>query len=118
MHLQPVPVFGHLACMPCFCGLRPSTPHHPHPTSFHPPPVFGHLACMPCLWSSSQHPSSPTSHFLPPTLPLQINLSPDKASVLREVYRVLAPGGEMFFSDVYCDRRLPHEVGGERGACV
>lgn len=39
-----------------------------------------------------------------------INLSPDKASVLREVYRVLAPGGEMYFSDVYCDRRLPKEV--------
>jgi arsenite methyltransferase len=36
-----------------------------------------------------------------------INLSPDKAAVLREVYRVLAPGGEMHFSDVYCDRRLP-----------
>lgn len=39
-----------------------------------------------------------------------INLSPDKARVLREVYRVLAPGGEMYFSDVYCDRRLPAEV--------
>ena len=32
--------------------------------------------------------------------------------VWREVYRVLAPGGEMYFSDVYCDRRLPAEVGG------
>jgi ubiquinone/menaquinone biosynthesis C-methylase UbiE len=40
----------------------------------------------------------------------QINLSPDKASVLKEVYRVLAPGGEMYFSDIYCDRRLPKEV--------
>lgn len=39
-----------------------------------------------------------------------INLSPDKARVLREAWRVLAPGGEMFFSDVYCDRRLPQEV--------
>ncbi|KAI3425190.1 hypothetical protein D9Q98_008959 [Chlorella vulgaris] len=39
-----------------------------------------------------------------------INLSPDKARVLREVYRVLAAGGEMHFSDVYCDRRLPAEV--------
>ncbi|KIY94416.1 arsenic (+3 oxidation state) methyltransferase [Monoraphidium neglectum] len=36
-----------------------------------------------------------------------INLSPEKARCLEEVYRVLAPGGEMFFSDVYCDRRLP-----------
>eukprot|EP00983_Pelagomonas_calceolata_P116070 1160265-Pelagomonas_calceolata.AAC.7 len=34
----------------------------------------------------------------------------DKAAVLREVYRVLAPGGEMYFSDIYCDRRLPQEV--------
>ena len=36
-----------------------------------------------------------------------INLSPDKPSVLREVYRVLKEGGEFFFSDVYADRRLP-----------
>ncbi|GIL82518.1 hypothetical protein Vretifemale_11342 [Volvox reticuliferus] len=39
-----------------------------------------------------------------------INLSPDKARVLSEAYRVLAPGGEMHFSDVYCDRRLPTSV--------
>ena len=39
-----------------------------------------------------------------------INLSPDKARVLREAYRVLAPGGEMYFSDVYCDRRVPAHV--------
>ncbi len=36
-----------------------------------------------------------------------VNLSPDKDAVMREVYRVLKPGGEFFFSDVYCDRRLP-----------
>ena len=36
-----------------------------------------------------------------------INLSPAKDKVLAEVHRVLAPGGEMYFSDVYCDRRLP-----------
>jgi len=35
-----------------------------------------------------------------------VNLSNDKRAVLAEAYRVLAPGGEMFFSDVYCDRRL------------
>jgi len=39
-----------------------------------------------------------------------VNLSPDKPRVIREAYRVLAPGGEMYFSDVYCDRRLPQEV--------
>jgi arsenite methyltransferase len=39
-----------------------------------------------------------------------VNLSPDKAAVLQEAYRVLAPGGEMYFSDVYCDRRLPANV--------
>jgi arsenite methyltransferase len=36
-----------------------------------------------------------------------VNLSPDKRAVLREAHRVLANGGEMYFSDVYCDRRLP-----------
>jgi SAM-dependent methyltransferase len=49
---------------------------------------------------------------------LQINLSPDKARVLQEVHRVLAPGGEMYFSDVYCDRRLPAEVGGMPGVSL
>mmetsp|Transcript_2202 Transcript_2202/g.6522 ORF Transcript_2202/g.6522 Transcript_2202/m.6522 type:complete len:381 (+) Transcript_2202:190-1332(+) len=39
-----------------------------------------------------------------------VNLSPDKPRVISEAYRVLAPGGELFFSDVYCDRRLPEEV--------
>ncbi len=36
-----------------------------------------------------------------------VNLSPDKESVLSEVFRVLKEGGEFFFSDVYVDRRLP-----------
>ena len=36
-----------------------------------------------------------------------INLSPDKDAVLREVKRLLKPGGEFYFSDVYASRRLP-----------
>ncbi|KAM9323787.1 arsenite methyltransferase [Gastrophryne carolinensis] len=36
-----------------------------------------------------------------------INLSPDKKAVLSEAYRVLKYGGEMFFSDIYVDRKLP-----------
>lgn len=39
-----------------------------------------------------------------------INLSPDKEAVLREAYRLLKPGGEMYFSDVYADRRIPAEL--------
>ncbi|KAK4538090.1 hypothetical protein CDCA_CDCA16G4115 [Cyanidium caldarium] len=34
------------------------------------------------------------------------NLSPDKARVFAEVYRVLRAGGEFYFSDIYCDRQL------------
>ncbi|MBS3951377.1 MAG: methyltransferase domain-containing protein [Methylomicrobium sp.] len=36
-----------------------------------------------------------------------INLSPDKKRVLAEIFRVLKPGGELYFSDVYSDRRIP-----------
>ena len=36
-----------------------------------------------------------------------LNLCPDKAAVLREAYRLLKSGGEMYFSDVYADRRIP-----------
>ncbi len=38
-----------------------------------------------------------------------INLSPDKGRVFSEIFRVLKPGGELHFSDVYADRRLPKE---------
>lgn len=39
-----------------------------------------------------------------------INLSPDKPSVLKGVHKLLKPGGEMYFSDVYSDRRVPKAV--------
>lgn len=39
-----------------------------------------------------------------------VNLSPDKAAVLRGVRRLLKPGGEFYFSDVYADRRVPTAV--------
>jgi SAM-dependent methyltransferase len=39
-----------------------------------------------------------------------VNLSPRKDLVLAEVFRVLKPGGELYISDVFADRRLPPEV--------
>lgn len=35
-----------------------------------------------------------------------INLAHDKASVLRGARRLLKPGGELYFADIYADRRL------------
>jgi len=39
-----------------------------------------------------------------------INLSPDKRAVLDQAYRLLKPGGEIYFSDVYASRRVPSEL--------
>ncbi|XP_041123329.1 arsenite methyltransferase isoform X2 [Polyodon spathula] len=50
-----------------------------------------------------------------------VNLSPDKAAVLREVYRVLKDGGEMYFSDVYSNQALTKEIREHRvlwGECL
>ena len=65
----------------------------------------------------------PTLNLLsPPTLSLShrsvdvvvsncvINLAPSKAPVFREIARVLKLGGELYFSDIYTDRRVPEHL--------
>ncbi|RLA64458.1 MAG: methyltransferase type 11 [Epsilonproteobacteria bacterium] len=39
-----------------------------------------------------------------------INLSTDKRAVFAEAFRTLKEGGELYFSDVYADRRIPQEL--------
>ncbi len=39
-----------------------------------------------------------------------INLSADKQKVFEEIYRVLKPGGELYFSDVFAGRRIPKDL--------
>ncbi|MEV0947679.1 methyltransferase domain-containing protein [Rhodococcus sp. NPDC049939] len=39
-----------------------------------------------------------------------VNLAADKEAVLRGVFRLLEPGGEFYFSDVYADRRVPETL--------
>ena len=40
-----------------------------------------------------------------------INLSPAKEKVFSEIWRVLKQGGELYFSDVFADRRVPDKIG-------
>ena len=50
-----------------------------------------------------------------------INLSPEKEQVFKEIYRVLRPGGELLFSDIFADRRVPHDLTKDpvlRGECI
>lgn len=39
-----------------------------------------------------------------------INLVEDKNKVIKDAYNLLKPGGEMYFSDVYSDRRIPKSL--------
>lgn len=50
-----------------------------------------------------------------------INLATDKQKVLNDAFALLKPGGEMYFSDVYADRRVPVELQQNRvlwGECI
>jgi len=39
-----------------------------------------------------------------------INLCTDKDAVLNSIFKLLKPGGEFYFSDVYSDRRVPEQI--------
>jgi SAM-dependent methyltransferase len=50
-----------------------------------------------------------------------LNLAPDKSPVFREIWRVLRPGGELYFADVFAGRRIPKELASDpvlRGECL
>ncbi len=50
-----------------------------------------------------------------------INLSDNKEDIFREIWRVLKYGGELYFSDVFADRRMPETLAKDpilRGECI
>jgi len=56
-----------------------------------------------------------TRHFPDGSLDLVIsncviNLVEDKETILRQIYEMLKPGGELYFSDIYADRRIPRTL--------
>ncbi len=52
----------------------------------------------------------PDAHFDVVVSNCVVNLCPDKERVFREVHRVLKPGGEFYFADIYADRRVPEAL--------
>lgn len=50
-----------------------------------------------------------------------LNLSPSKKRVFSEIMRVLKPGGELYFSDIFADRRIPAPLAADKvllGECL
>lgn len=50
-----------------------------------------------------------------------LNLAADKRAVFAEILRVLKPGGELYVSDIFADRRIPADLANDpvlRGECL
>lgn len=50
-----------------------------------------------------------------------INFSPDEEQVFQKIWRMLKPGGELYFSDIFADRRIPEALSVDpilRGECI
>ena len=40
---------------------------------------------------------------------MSLNLTSSKENAFKEIYRVLKPGGHLYFSDVFADSRIPEQ---------
>jgi len=77
--------------------------YHARAFGFAEPNVDFHLGYIECLDALALEPQS----FDIIISNCVINLSPDKGAVLAGAYNLLKPGGELYFADVYADRRVP-----------